>query len=83
MAAIIDGVTNSGYWKLTPDDGTPTSYYVFPKTSIYLDSIGRIRLIYDPAGNTIDVAVDATTKDHTGTALGSIDAIANYLELYR
>lgn len=82
MAAIIDGVTHSGYWKITPDDSSPDSYYVIPKASIFIDA-SKLYLLTDPTGSTVNIGIDTTTKDHTGTALGSIAAIANYLETYR
>lgn len=80
MAAIIDGSTYRKYWKLTPDNGTPTSYYLFPKDIVYFDaSIPRIRIVTDVAGATFDFAVDSSTVDENGNALNTNDKVANYL----
>ena len=83
MPVKIDGVTHSGYWKLTPDDSDLTTYFVLPKENLYIYNSSRFRPVFDPGGAAIDITIDGTTVDHNGTALGSIDGIANYLELYR
>lgn len=86
MAAIIDGVTHSGYWKLTADNATPTAYYVMPKSSIFFITIdattGTIRDI-PSNGGTVNIGVDSSTVDHNGDPLNTVEKIANYLELYR
>lgn len=86
MAAIIDGVTHSGYWKLTADDASPLVYDLFPKGSIQLRvtgaATGSICRTQDTSQTGI-ISTDASTIDHNGDALATSLAVANYLELYR
>lgn len=80
MAAIINASAYPSFVKITPDNGTPNSYYVFPKGTLYVDAANnRIRLISDPAANVIDFSIDSSTIDENGNALNTADKVADYL----
>lgn len=80
MAATIDGSTYRKYWKLIPDNGTLTSYYLLPKDVVYFDATAsKIRIVTDATGTNFDFGVDSSTVDENGNALNTNDKVANYL----
>lgn len=84
MAAIIDGTTYSGYWKLTPDDASPNSYYLVPKDKIYFRSDNnQIYLLADISASTPLVTTSATTVDGDGNALATDAAVSEYISICR
>ena len=80
MAAIIDGVTHSGYWKITPDDSLPTKAMVIPKGSIYADNVNDA--IYFLTDRTNSICAIQDIKDHLGNTL-TVTELFDYLENYR
>lgn len=79
MAAIIDGSTYKGYWRIVADNGAPTEYFLIPKVNgIRFDSGGTaVGVIYIDAGSS--VATDADTIDENGNALNTSAKVAQYL----
>lgn len=82
MAAIIDGITHSGYWKF--GDTTSVVYYLIPKNGAMFQKLtsttGKIFLTYS---NTFVLNTDSGAVDHNNNALDTSDKIAEYFELYR
>lgn len=79
MAAIIDGTTYSGYWRIVSDSVTPNEFFLLPKTNgIRFDSGGDAigSLILD-AGSS--VSTDSATVDGNGNALNTSAKVAQYL----
>lgn len=80
MAAIIDGSSHPGYFKLTPDDGAATAYFLVPKHSVHFQSSdatsGSIRAL----GNAdLIFSTGASTEDENGNALDTSAKVARYL----
>lgn len=87
MAAIIDGSTYNGFWKITADSGIADVWYMVPKYDLFqapaTATTGKLRLEADPAGNNFDISYDANTIDENGNALATSAAIANYISQNR
>lgn len=83
MAAIIDGHTYPGLWKLTPDNSSPNAFYAIPKGKIYFQpssaTSGNFYFVSDPSGSAGIMSTDASTVDELGSALNTSVKISTYL----
>lgn len=79
MAAIIDGSTYKGFWRIVSDSVAPNEYFLLPKANgIRFDSGGAAGgAIYIDAGS--QVSTDADTIDENGNALNTSAKVAQYL----
>lgn len=78
MAAIIDGTTYKGFWKLTQDDASPLVYSVYPKDEVHLVSTDATsgELKY---GSSAILSFDSTCIDENGNALNTVAKVSQYL----
>lgn len=84
MAAIIDGTTYEGYWKLTPANSSPDEFYLIPKGQIVFDAIERkLCFVSDFGLTTTLVTVASDTIDGQGNALATNSAVSEYLKTWR
>lgn len=87
MAAIIDGHTYPGLWKLTPDDSSPNAFYAIPKGKIYFKpsdaTNGNLYFISDSSGSASICATSSATIDELGNALNTSAKISDYLSKNR
>jgi len=80
MAAIIDGSSVRGHWKITPDNGTPNAYYVIPKGSIVFISSGAdTGTIRSEQYVDLNISLDNTTISETGQELNTSAKITTYI----
>lgn len=78
MAAIIDGTTYKGYWKLTADDASPLVYFLYPKDEVYLTTTDGTSGTLRSGGSGI-IGFDATCEDENGNALNTVAKVSQYL----
>lgn len=82
MAAIIDGSTYKGFWKITPDDASPNTYRLGEKKAgIYLtasDATSGELILGSNTGSPITITF-ASCEDENGNALDTSAKIAQYL----
>lgn len=79
MAAIIDGSTYKGYWRIVTDSVAPTEYFLIPKANgVRFDSTGAATgsIIID-AGSS--VSTDSSTLGGLGEELDTSAKISQYL----
>lgn len=87
MAAIIDGTTYKGFWKITADSGIADVWYLVPKYDLVNfaqdASNGRFKIESDPAGNSFQIAYDITCEDGDGNVLATPAAVSLYISQNR
>lgn len=83
MATKIDGSTLKGYWKITPDTGSPLAYYEVPKPLLVFQSQnatdGRLFLASDFSFSSPIMSTDANTINENGDALNTAAKVADYI----
>lgn len=80
MASIIDGSSHPGYFKLTPDDGAATAYFLVPKHGAFFQSSDATSGSIKTLGNAdLNFTTGATTEDENGNALDTSAKVARYL----
>ena len=83
MAAIIDGTTYKGYWKITPTDGEPDVFSLFPKSGNMYVTILSANEGSIKAEGDIDYQFDENAIGGNGEELDTAAKIAQYLSDYR
>ena len=84
MAAIIDGSTYKGYFKITPDDGAPLVFYALPKVcGIGFNGIDADGFNLVAGGGafpsvTISLSIGNGVEDESGNSLTTISEILTY-----
>ncbi len=78
MAAIIDGTTFNGYWKLTPNHASPLVYSVVSKHALELTSSDATSGTLSTEGG-VSVSFDSTCIDENGNALNTVAKVSQYL----
>ena len=80
MAAIIDGSSHPGYFKLTPDDSAATAYFLIPKHGVHFQSSdatsGSIKVL---GYADLNFYTGANTEDENGNVLDTSAKVARYL----
>lgn len=87
MAAIIDGHTYPGLWKLTPDNSSPNAFYIIPKRAVYVKPVdatsGSFYLVSDPSASTALMTYNSSAIDELGNALNTSAKVSDYLSKNR
>lgn len=82
MAAIIDGTTYSGYWKLTPNDASPNDYYLIPKGEIFFNPTASGIFFTSDNGSSAAI-IGIPTLDGDGNTLADNAAVSEYISIWR
>lgn len=84
MAAIIDGSTYNGYYKITPTDNDLNAYYVVPKSSFFFSAVDATTgAIKSGESADINVSTDANTIDENDNALDTPAKVDLYISQNR
>ena len=79
MAAIIDGSTHPGFFKLY-DDATPEVFTLAPKSSVLFTAADATSGAIKVLGNAdVNFGTASTTEDENGNALDTSAKVALYL----
>lgn len=85
MAAIIDGSTYKGYFKIVSDDGAPLVYYAFPKNGgvalkgIDADTFELVSATGAYTSVAISLSIGNGVEDENGNAFASVGEVLQYL----
>lgn len=80
MAAIIDGSTYAGFFKITQDHASPNAYYIMPKHGVFFQAVDATTGSIKTLGNTdLNISTGADTEDENGNALDTSAKVARYL----